>query len=60
MHSGDTQESQSQALPFGATPDGDTPTNTANCAKDGTSTPGKYWTETLGSNHQDFTQPRGS
>jgi hypothetical protein len=39
MHSGDTQDS-SQALPSGATPDADTPTNAANCAEDGNFTPG--------------------
>jgi hypothetical protein len=38
-HSGDTRDSQSQDLPSGATP-----TNTANCAKDGTSTPGNTGT----------------
>jgi hypothetical protein len=39
-HSGDTQDSQSQALPSGATQDADTPANAVNHAEDGASTPG--------------------
>ncbi|PLW46721.1 hypothetical protein PCASD_03655 [Puccinia coronata f. sp. avenae] len=41
--SGDTQD-LSQALPSGATPDAHTPTNAANCAEDGNSTPGNHQT----------------